>query len=47
MCTNIYRKVKSETVRFFVRVISLADDKVITLYSIDFLNDRNKKQSHL
>jgi len=31
MCTNIDRKVKSETVRFFFRVISLADEKVITV----------------
>jgi hypothetical protein len=47
MCTSVDRKVKSETVRFVVRVISLNDEKVITGSSINFLNARNKKMSHL
>jgi len=46
MFTSIDRKVKSEMVRFVIRVIYLADEKVITGYSINFLNAGNEK-SHL
>jgi len=43
MFTSIDRKVKSEMVRFVIRVVYLADEKVITGYSINLLNARNEE----